>query len=960
MAIEQGNQWYSRSFWERWQKKEVDNVAKYMVNVTNPTIIPHSDAHGMNQTVIPTEHSNEVIPWSAVPMLVNNTGNVDMGRFPSLTVLKRSIRAILGTQLTGTSNEATLLTPQDPVNETDAPDRFMGNVIRIFRRRLLNLLDRSTEAVGPHSSDSIVNLTVSVVQNASQAMVAQKSEEVGDQDNVKRGLLTRTIAAVSKFTVGKQARQTEQRGDHASTAPSQLLVPSLESEVSSSNSLAKQVPQKGLTAAQQEESRDTPFRWMVGKLAFQLLTLVKQLQYVDRTGQFTNALPSHDMGASASELSEGSALIYDTSIPEEINEFANMTSTQHTSTLFRNLITAGKQIIIESAGATRNLVGKVPTIWRTTNVTAAVVAERLTNEPALADDKQIASEDSPALSVSQRMWNAIPYLRGSDSLVSTSALERSGAVINGNNTPASDASGAQQVLLVGNKGTQQRRSSTATATKSAANNNTIIEQVTAEFARLLPSSADFAHIATRRTELAVSAASSVTSEAAAQQFVKYIGLNALLAAITERGAGTVAVGPTEAVKSLNTLMRFDKSVAALLASKAEVVSALCDMIEAPLKGFRSLLSHADRKRNLDAQREATAIVERMIRSSDTAVNLLRNNDRLRKALSSIAQFDIAPPAAGTYAPSAASTWASEAVAELQQVQEGKVDTKAQNAKTYKVRRQSNTTTVAEYEDLHTRQMARVASWGLGGVTWRPRMPGQKGLRILSLDGGGTRGVLSIAYLKEIMKRVNRNLEPHQMFDIICGTSTGGIIAALLGAQRASLAEAEVLYDAFIDKIFAQRSNLRLVTEQAAYDGRDWEKILYDMCGDQLLIDSNQHDCARFFCVSTKVNVNPPLPNLWRNYNYPPGQISRYPGACRVNTFTAIRATTAAPTFFTPVQWESGLYCDGALVANNPTAIALQEAKVYFFHTYFVYVKNMLFSLPPSVRAFVCAELNVSV
>jgi patatin-like phospholipase/acyl hydrolase len=45
--------------------------------------------------------------------------------------------------------------------------------------------------------------------------------------------------------------------------------------------------------------------------------------------------------------------------------------------------------------------------------------------------------------------------------------------------------------------------------------------------------------------------------------------------------------------------------------------------------------------------------------------------------------------------------------------------------------------------------------------------------------------------------------------------------------------------------------------------------------------------------------------------------------------TAVRATTAAPTFFVPVQHEDGLFCDGALVANNPTAIALQEAKQLF-------------------------------
>lgn len=49
----------------------------------------------------------------------------------------------------------------------------------------------------------------------------------------------------------------------------------------------------------------------------------------------------------------------------------------------------------------------------------------------------------------------------------------------------------------------------------------------------------------------------------------------------------------------------------------------------------------------------------------------------------------------------------------------------------------------------------------------------------------------------------------------------------------------------------------------------------------------------------------------------------------MNTGTAIRATTAAPVYFTPVQWEGGLFVDGALVANNPTAIALQEAKVLY-------------------------------
>ena len=73
----------------------------------------------------------------------------------------------------------------------------------------------------------------------------------------------------------------------------------------------------------------------------------------------------------------------------------------------------------------------------------------------------------------------------------------------------------------------------------------------------------------------------------------------------------------------------------------------------------------------------------------------------------------------------------------------------------------------------------------------------------------------------------------------------------------------------------------------------------------------------------------PTTHIWRNYNYPTGSTSRYSGSYRVNTMTAVRATTAAPTFFVPVQHEDGLFCDGALVANNPTAIALQEAKQLF-------------------------------
>jgi hypothetical protein len=426
------------------------------------------------------------------------------------------------------------------------------------------------------------------------------------------------------------------------------------------------------------------------------------------------------------------------------------------------------------------------------------------------------------------------------------------------------------------------------------------------------------------------AAQRVNSTQAANAFLSQAGLDSLLSALSIGDHANAQSLHIDAMRALNTIVRYNHDSARMIANNSATVESLCELMEQPLTAIETWLplrSSDDRKRIMKAQHEAVSLVHRLLRSSDAAVEVLQRNDRLRRVLLNVADAEKSSKgkAAGA-TENNAETWATRAVRDLERVEKGQVDTK-KDTKTYKQHKQSNVTAVREYDHLRAGQMARVAAWSLGGVPWRPRVPGQKGLRILSLDGGGTRGVLSIAFLKEIFRRAGCERSPYELFDIICGTSTGGIIATLLGAERASLAEAEVLYDEFIDKIFAQRSNLRLVTEQAAYDGRDWEKILHDMCGDQLLVDSNQYDCSRVFCMSTKVNAYPPLPNLWRNYNYPPGAVPRYPGASRVNTFTAIRATTAAPTFFTPVRWDTGLYCDGALVANNPTAIALQEAKV---------------------------------
>ena len=69
------------------------------------------------------------------------------------------------------------------------------------------------------------------------------------------------------------------------------------------------------------------------------------------------------------------------------------------------------------------------------------------------------------------------------------------------------------------------------------------------------------------------------------------------------------------------------------------------------------------------------------------------------------------------------------------------------------------------------------------------MNNERPLRILALDGGGVRGLSEVLILKFLMKRLKfeaklRELpEPWRYFDLICGTSTGGLLALMLGRLR---------------------------------------------------------------------------------------------------------------------------------------------------------------------------------
>lgn len=80
------------------------------------------------------------------------------------------------------------------------------------------------------------------------------------------------------------------------------------------------------------------------------------------------------------------------------------------------------------------------------------------------------------------------------------------------------------------------------------------------------------------------------------------------------------------------------------------------------------------------------------------------------------------------------------------------------------------------------------------------------LRLLSLDGGGVRGLSSLLILKALMIKIKPDdpPKPCDCFDLIVGTSTGGLIAIMLGRLRMSVDECIYAYRDFSSKVFVDK------------------------------------------------------------------------------------------------------------------------------------------------------------
>jgi len=205
-------------------------------------------------------------------------------------------------------------------------------------------------------------------------------------------------------------------------------------------------------------------------------------------------------------------------------------------------------------------------------------------------------------------------------------------------------------------------------------------------------------------------------------------------------------------------------------------------------------------------------------------------------------------------------------------------------------------------------------------------PGPK--RILSLDGGGVRGAITIAFLERIEKLLSANGKVRlcDHFDLIGGTSTGAIIATALALGH-SAADVHEFYMRMGPRAF-QHNSWRVIGLQAKFDSTLLQKELDTVIADRTL---DTPDLLTGLAVVTKrMDTGSPwiISNNPRAHYWQTPEDNSYIGNHAFKLAHLVRASTAAPHYFDPEMLmiadgaPPGLFVDGGVSPHNNPALQL--------------------------------------
>jgi patatin-like phospholipase/acyl hydrolase len=196
----------------------------------------------------------------------------------------------------------------------------------------------------------------------------------------------------------------------------------------------------------------------------------------------------------------------------------------------------------------------------------------------------------------------------------------------------------------------------------------------------------------------------------------------------------------------------------------------------------------------------------------------------------------------------------------------------------------------------------------------------KPVRVLSIDGGGIRGIIPATVLADLELRAGRRVA--ELFDLVVGTSTGGILALGLtapgegGAPRWRAEDLVTLYVREGPRIFHRSVFDRIRSAEGALDEKypsdGLVEVLREAFGDLRLRD------ALADVMVTAYDTVGRMPFFFRSARARVDPVQDWPLS------DAAHATSAAPSYFEPVRLERFSLIDGGVFAANPAMCALAE------------------------------------
>lgn len=198
-------------------------------------------------------------------------------------------------------------------------------------------------------------------------------------------------------------------------------------------------------------------------------------------------------------------------------------------------------------------------------------------------------------------------------------------------------------------------------------------------------------------------------------------------------------------------------------------------------------------------------------------------------------------------------------------------------------------------------------------------PKDRLFKILSIDGGGIRGVFPAAYLAELEKRFLGGASIAGHFDMVAGTSTGGIIALALAKGLTAKAALDIYLNKG-DRIFPTLKGAERIVRsvksvsQPKYDQDVLREALEEEFGDTLF------GAAKTRCVIPCFEGLHGEPFIYKIPHHPDYIHDQHKSMVDVALHTS-----AAPTIFPAVQTDEFVMVDGGLFANNPVMNALVDA-----------------------------------